>query len=293
MVSAAPEQPDWHQVEQENPGLSVRTARLIGEGWNARAWLVNDELVFRCPKRVEHWEELEREIAFLRFAGHKLPLPVPEYVQTARSSAAPYGYAVYRYLQGEPMDLDSLHADERETVAAKLADFLRALHALKPTDIFLPREDEYLNARQYLDRAEREVVPHLSRPAAAALLNVFEAHLGRRENFSFTPAVLHADFSRDHILMEKGVVTGVIDFGDVNWGDPDYDFMYLYVDCGESFAEHVARRYGHPDFARLRVKLRYFALTDQIDMIVNGADHALEGQQRAAWSRIEELLKSA
>src|SRR5262249_43059717 len=155
----------------------------------------------RCPKHAEHWEELEREMAFLRFAANKLPLPVPEYLQTARSSAARYGYAIYRYLHGEPMDLDILPADERETVAAKLADFLRALHRLQPTDILLPREDEYRTALQYLNRAEREVAPHLPRPAAAALLRVFEAHLERRENFAFTPVVLHADFSRDHILL--------------------------------------------------------------------------------------------
>jgi aminoglycoside phosphotransferase (APT) family kinase protein len=105
-------QPDWRKVEEENPGLSVRSACFIGEGWNARAYLVNDELVFRFPKRPEHWEELNREM----------------------------------------------------------------------------------------------------------------------------PAILHADLSRDHILVENDTVAGVIDFGDVNWGDSDYDFMYLSVDFGFVFA---------------------------------------------------------
>lgn len=30
--------------------------------------------------------------------------------------------------------------------------------------------------------------------------------------------------------MKDGTVTGVLDFGDVAWGDPDYDFVYLFVD---------------------------------------------------------------
>ena len=54
MLSAvSPGQPDWRKVEQENPGLRLRTVRFIGEGWNARAYLVNDELAFRCLKRAE------------------------------------------------------------------------------------------------------------------------------------------------------------------------------------------------------------------------------------------------
>ena len=42
---------------------------LLGEGWTAKAYLVNDELVFKFPKRPEEWQELDREIAFLDYAG--------------------------------------------------------------------------------------------------------------------------------------------------------------------------------------------------------------------------------
>jgi hypothetical protein len=71
-------------IEFENRGLSVVSTRFLGEGWNSRAYLVNDELVFRFPKRPEHWEELEREIAFLAFAADDLPLAVPRYAQAIR-----------------------------------------------------------------------------------------------------------------------------------------------------------------------------------------------------------------
>jgi len=45
--------PDWTQIERELPELSIVSARFIGEGWNARAFVVNEELVFRFPKRAE------------------------------------------------------------------------------------------------------------------------------------------------------------------------------------------------------------------------------------------------
>lgn len=288
-------QPDWRKVEHENPGLSVRTTRLIGEGWNACAYLINNEVVFRCPKYAGHWVELEREIAFLAFAADKLPLPVPRYFQAApHSSAAPHGYAMYRYLPGGTMDASGLTREMRDAAATALARFLKALHALQPgPDIagLLPRDDERLVARNYFARAEREVAPELPRPAARALRNVFENHLGAPENF-VVPVVLHADLSRDHILMENNAVTGVIDFGDTNWGDPDYDFMYLFVDFGPAFVEDVARRYGHPDLARLRNKVRYFGIVDQIDTILEDEGRALDGQKEMAWIRLERLLEN-
>jgi hypothetical protein len=42
---------------------------------------VNDELVFRFPKRDTCWTELHREIAFLEDVAEHLPVAVPRYAQ--------------------------------------------------------------------------------------------------------------------------------------------------------------------------------------------------------------------
>ena len=65
-------------------------------------------------------------------------------------------------------------------------------------------------------------------------------------------------------------MSGIIDSGDVSWGDPDYDFMYLFVDYGSAFTEEVARRYQHTDIEQLRLKLSYFGIVDQIGTILDG-----------------------
>lgn len=288
--------PDWRKIELENRSLSVRSARFLGEGWNSCAYLVNNELVFRFPKRADHWEELEREITFLAFAADGLPLAVPEYVKVAPDSPAVLcGYAAYRYLHGQAMDANALSREKRTSAAGAIATFLRALHGLQPPSFVssvLPREDERIVAEEYLSRADREIVPKLPPSEARALRTQFETYLGTSGNFSFRPAVLHADLSRDHVLMKDDTIVGVIDFGDVSWGDPDYDFTYLFVDFGQAFIEEVAQRYGHPDVEQLRIKLQYFVLADQIDTILNGAGRALEGQEEAAWRRLKQLLQS-
>jgi aminoglycoside 2''-phosphotransferase len=285
---------DWRRIEEENPGLTVRSASMIGEGWTSRAYVVNDELVFRFPKRREDWDELEREIAFLGSAADDLPLAVPRYVHVAPDSlAATHGYAVYRYLSGHAMDTHVLTAETRSTAADAIARFLRALHTFEPSPevaALLPREDERQVAEEYLRRAVQEIVPRLEPPAAQALVKRLEWFPNTQSNFSRTPVVLHADLSREHVLVDDHTVVAVIDFGDVNWGDPDYDFMYLFVDFGQPFVEDVARRYGHSNLEELRNKLDYFALVDQIDTIVNGGSRALEGQKELAWQRLRYLL---
>ena len=92
--------------------------------------------------------------------------------------------------------------------------------------------------------------------------------------------------------MENDSVVAAIDFGDVNWGDPDYDFTYLLLDFGQAFAEEVARRYGHRNLKQLRKKLHYFALVDQIGTILDGQGRALQGEEELAWHRLHQLLRN-
>ena len=76
-----------------------------------------------------------------------------------------------------------------------------------------------------------------------------------------------------------------------NWGDPDYDFMYPFVDFGQTFVEEVAQWYRHRDPERLRSKILYFGLMDQIGTILDGAGLAPKGQEEAAWLRLKRLLR--
>jgi aminoglycoside 2''-phosphotransferase len=153
---------DWNAITAECPGISVRFPLFIGEGWCYRSYVVNDRHVFRFPKSRGQWEELDREIKFLEFAAHRLPLQVPKYEHFVRmSEGAPFGYAVYRYLPGKAMTLNGLTERQRVAVAEELAGFLVGLQSLNPRQELsnlLPHEDARLVAEQYLSDAEHKVI---------------------------------------------------------------------------------------------------------------------------------------
>jgi aminoglycoside 2''-phosphotransferase len=286
-----PLQPDWSAIASEVRHLPIRSATRIGEGWTAVAYRV-DALVFKFPKRATAWEELDREIAFLAYARQRLPLPVPEHVHRARESAgAPHGYVVYRNIPGVAVEARTLQPNARTVLAQVLANFLRALHDMDPAPIasILPHEDEYAVALQHQRDAEETIAPHLSSGERRCLRDVLAQHLGDPLNFAGRARILHADLSVDHVLCVDQTVTGILDWGDVCLGDPDYDFGYLYDDFGEAFVREMGTHYGHADPERLVRKARYFSITDQIATIAH-SEEALPGDVDGSWERLHALL---
>ena len=288
-------QPDWNAIAAEIPELTIRSAIPIGEGWTAVAYRVNDELVFKFPKRREEWEELDREIAFLAYARPHLQLPVVEHLHRVRDSAgAPNGYVVYRHLPGRAVQPENLSERARSALAETLAGFLRALHDMKPGPVasILSREDEQAVASRYWEDAEDKIAPRLSAAERRRLSDLFARHLRDPRNFAGPSCILHADLSVDHVLCVDQAVTGILDWGDVCLGDPDYDFAYVYEDLGEAFVREMALHYGHADPERLVRKARYFTVVDQIETIVHGGDRALSGDEAESWQRLRVLLRN-
>ena len=285
---------DWRDIAAEVPELAIRSKEFIGEGWTAAAYRVDDDFVFKFPKRRAEWDELDREIAFLARARRSLPLPVVEHLHQVRDSAgAPHGYAIYRFIPGSGVEPRTLSPSARAALAKMLAEFLRSLHDMngEPVKSMLRREDEYDLSRQYQHEAEEKIAPHLSGAERNCLRDCFTRHLDDPLNFPASPRILHADLSADHVLCVDGSVTGILDWGDVCLGDPDYDFAYLYEDFGEAFVRDMALHYGHADPDRLVRKTRYFSVVDQIGTIVHGGERALPGDEAESWVRLRALLR--
>ena len=180
--------------------------------------LVDDDWVFRFPRRPGVEEALEVEIALLPTLAAALPVAVPSFEYVSRSPL----FVGYRVIRGEP-----LVEEDAEGVRA----FLDALHAVDPAGLPLDRTDWVDAYRGQCAEFERLVFPLLdadTRRRAQQLFGDVETLVG------FEPALLHADLGPDHLLVRDGSLRGVIDWGDARVGDPALDYAWL---LGGPFAD--------------------------------------------------------
>jgi aminoglycoside phosphotransferase (APT) family kinase protein len=80
-----------------------------------------------------------------------------------------------------------------------------------------------------------------------------------------TPVILHGDISPGHVLADsEGSLTGVIDWGDVAFGDPARDLIFLYEDWGDDFLRLALEGYGLADGPSFRRRVLAHYVVDQL-----------------------------
>ncbi len=201
---------DRRQLIAEALGRNPTTILENDEGYDFEVAIVDDEWVFRFPRRYGVEEALELEIALLPALAPALPVEVPSFEHISRDPL----FVGYRLLRGEPLvdeDADGVRA------------FLDALHALDPSGLPVEPCDWVDAYREQCGKFERLVVPLLEdrRPQAKRLFGEVETLVG------FEPALLHADLGPAHLLVRDGRLAGVIDWGDARVGDPALDYAWL------------------------------------------------------------------
>ncbi|MEU0880941.1 phosphotransferase [Lentzea sp. NPDC005914] len=199
----------------------------LGEGWDSRAELVGG-WVERRPRRPEIGPQLVRETVVMPWLAPLLPLPVPVPVVMSHDPL------VVRH-ELVPGELATLNA----TQGRQLGEFLLALHAL-PVEEASARG---VSPRTLpVERFRGEVLPHV--PEGATLLDALPG----------VPAdtLVHGDLGPEHVLGRDGVLTGVIDFGDLHIGDPAVDLAWALHGTPPEFADALAGTYGVTDQLRHR-----------------------------------------
>ncbi len=267
------------------PELGLETVELFRAGQNNELILVNGELIFRFPKFAEGVAGLRREDAILGAVRPRVPLATPDYVYRNLDDEVGRAFVGYRKLPGSPLwpDVFAGIGDEEtiDRLAADIAAFLQALHAIPPDTVNIPQEppDSPAALLGILGRVEQVVFPRLTAEARAWTTDQFEAFVGDDGKLAYDNVLRHGDFGSSNTLYsaEERRVVGMIDFGHAGIGDPAIDFAGLYVCFGEAFLKRCARVYPLMDQCWERVRFYAscaFVLEDALFCVENGTDEA-------------------
>src|SRR5689334_18134226 len=118
-------------IETSFPQLAPVTVQSFGAGWDNAAFLVNESLVFRFPRRRIAVPLMETEVRLLPWLSEKIPVPIPNpsYVG-APSSEYPCIFAGYALIAGHTVRATRMPNHSRRAMAEPLGKFLAALHSV-------------------------------------------------------------------------------------------------------------------------------------------------------------------
>lgn len=261
-----------HLIQQDFPTFRISSIKKVGEGDNSKAFLVNENYIFRFPKRKDVKQQVRKEICVLPKIRSALNLQIPDF----EFISPELHYVGYKKIEGAVLTnkiFQSLKKKDQHFLEKTIAEFLHQLHSfsvealqncgLETMNLF----EEYA---ENFENAKKLIFPEISKNKREIISRLFTEYLSDENNFNYTPTLVHNDFSKDHILYvpAKKEITGIIDFGDIAFGDADYDFMYLLDEFGVDFLMEILKYYPHPNHPVSRNKIHFFTLGNKIQILL-------------------------
>ena len=262
-------------LREQQPDLADLPLREIDSGWDNAMFRLGDALVVRLPRRVAVTHLIEREQEWLPQLAPLLPIPVPAPVRFGKPTALyPSRWSIVPWLSGINADLCEPRADQ----AGRLAAFLCALHRPAPANAPLnpyrgvPLQERAEPIVERIRRLERETT----------LLNediVRIYHAAIEAPIDVAPTWLHGDLHAGNLLVDDGVISGVIDWGDMTRGDRATDLATLWMNLSDRKVRETAMRAcnGVSDATWLRAKgwAVFFGVTLGTSGLAGDTRHAL------------------
>lgn len=235
-------------IKEQFPELSCKNIRLLGAGWDNTAFIIDEELIFRFPRRSIALPLLEAEWCALPKLASRLPLPIPIPKWKGSPTARfPWPFIGYRMLTGFTACYADLPEDERASLAEPIAKFLAILHGTPESELskcHIPSDNHsridgaLLTAKIEKNFEELSLLELLGNNGKKQL----EFTIQNLQHFRapVNSFIVHGDFYVRHLLVDKNHhLVGVIDWGDIHLGDPAIDLAiahsFLPVDAHKSF----------------------------------------------------------
>jgi aminoglycoside phosphotransferase (APT) family kinase protein len=199
------------------------------DGWDNRTFRLGEDMTVRLPSAEAYTGQVEKEQWWLpRLAPHlPLPIPVPQ-AMGVPANGYPWHWSVYRWLEGENATVQRI--ENLHQFATTLAQFLVALQRIDPTGGPPPGRHNFFRGGPLTiyDTETRDAIAALNgKIDSDASTAVWEAAL--QATWDGTTVWFHGDVEASNLLVNKGRLSAVIDFGCSGVGDPACDLTAKHI----------------------------------------------------------------
>ncbi|MEV0774439.1 aminoglycoside phosphotransferase family protein [Streptomyces sp. NPDC050433] len=239
------------------------------DGWDNRTYRLGDRMTVRLPTAEGYAPAVEKENQWLPKLAQSLPVPIPPILAAgAPGEGYPFNWSIRGWLEGATATPDRI--DDLTRFATSVAEFLLALQRIDAAEG--PRAGAHSAYRgtppaHYDDETRRSLAALDGRVDTDRAAAVWDAALGTSRQGP--PVWFHGDIAFGNLLVDKGELAGVIDFGTSGVGDPACDLVIAWTmfsgDSREAFRRTVDQDPG--TWARARGWALWKALICLVDDI--------------------------
>ncbi len=302
-------------------GLGRHSVVALPGGQINASYLVDELYVLRVNLRPDERGKLAREMRVLEMVRDQIPVP-RTVVYEGSSRLIPHEYMIQTFVPGENLlsRWKQADADEQAGYLTQLAAIMRRLHTIRlsgfgdPTN---PRAGDTWSGVHGRRAAHALESARAAANTSPALIDAVERALGRDGAFlaGGFPTLTHGDLHFGNIHVERGKISGLLDF-ERSWAAaPDWDldqlirFLHYPGIFASSAAEHDVRpldlvrvlpalQVGYPDLLsiqNLQPRLRVYALEYELRALVSARKHHGNNPEaiHAIETRIQDTLSAS
>ena len=237
--------------------LEVKSATLIGEGYDSKAYLINDEYIFKIKISTNEKKGYKKEKTVLDFLNKNLKTDI-------KITKIDYAYITdelsimgYKRIDGKFLNsqiYNEMKEQEKQILKLDIAKFLKDMHNLDFSEIKNYTINNKQNCLEDFALLKKTIYQDLTEKEKNYIENFFE-RLKNTTIFDDKKCLCHNDFSCNHLLLDENKrLVGIIDFGDSGIIDEYCDFIYLLEDSneelGKDFGEDILKLYGDIDIRK-------------------------------------------
>jgi aminoglycoside phosphotransferase (APT) family kinase protein len=209
----------------QHPDLAHLPLQHVDAGWDNTMFRLGDRLAVRLPRRASAATLIEHEQTWLPLIADRLPIAVPKPERIGLPSAIyPWRWSVLPWLSGVTADRMAPHPEMAEPFAA----FLRSLHVPAPANaphnpvrgVPLIQRAATVTERMH---HRKSIIDSIS-PEIWAIWD-----RAVKTSIDLPPTWLHGDLHARNVLVDKGRISGIIDWGDITSGDVATDLAAIWM----------------------------------------------------------------
>jgi aminoglycoside phosphotransferase (APT) family kinase protein len=263
---------------QQYPDLIHLPIQLFDSGWDNVIFRLGDKLSIRLPRRKIAATLIKNEQIWLPQIADKLTIAVPTpYLIGKPTPQYPWRWSVLPWLTGVTANREKPNSNQ----AVLLASFLRSLHfpapCNAPTNLVrgVPLKQRQRTIQERIQRLEKK-----TNLVTQTIKNIWYEALNTP--IDVRAKWLHGDLHPGNILVENGIITGIIDWGDITSGDIATDLASIWMLFEDANARQKAiAKYAMSEQTLQRAKgwAIYFAVTLLEVGLMDNPRQAMIGEQ--------------